>query len=167
VRIDNESFLDDNAPIDHSGNAVSSDVCADAGGERQIRLIEALAPSHGEHQVLGRNLLRVDVYDSVSALAGRDGRSHLPRPLSTVGTDFDRNAAVLWPRHAQIYIGECPLLPIALIVDGEIAALEADLGEVAAIQRVDIEAFDPGKQRGEVGNSCTGAQRRRRVRCWN
>ena len=99
-------------------------------------------------KILGRDLLRLDVDDAVALLLpGRHGRAHVPRPLDVFRTQRDGDAAALGPRHAEIDIGERPLLAVALVVDREIAAFEADLGEVAAIQAAGVEALDPGQQR--------------------
>ena len=87
-------------------------------------------------------------------LPGRDGCAHLPRSFDIIGAELHGNAAVLWPRHAQIDIRKCPLLAIALVVDAQIAAFKADLREISTIQRADVKALDPGKQRGEFGYAC-------------
>ena len=162
VEIDDEPLLDRNAAIDHARNAVGPDFGADAARQRQIRLVLALAPSHGEHQVLGRDPLRLDVDDAVSlGPARRHGRAHLPRPLDTLRAQREGKTTAFGPRHAQIDIGERPLLAVALIVDGEVAAFEPDLRKVAAIQSAGVEALDPGEQRGEVGNAAARIRRRR------
>ena len=113
----------------------------------------------------------------MALLAGRDRRAHLPRPLDGIGAKLDGNAAAFRSRDAQIDVRERPLLAIALVVDAEIAALEANLGEIVTIQRPDIETFDPGKQRCKLGSARTrvfeaGARRlrqatwtRARLRC--
>ena len=146
-------------------NAVRSDVGADARRERQIGFELTLAHAHGEHEILGGDFLCLDVDDAVARLLSRGhGRAHVPRPLDVFRPQRDGDAAALGPHHAEIDIGERPLLAVALIVDGEIAAFEADLGEIAAIQAAGIEALDPGQQHGEVGNAVAGDSGRRRRR---
>src|SRR5262249_58996233 len=111
------------------------------------------AQPHGEHHVFGRELLRFDVDDAVPLLARRHRRAHVPRPLGGLRAECNRDAATFGPRYAQIDVGERPALAIALIVDGEVAVLQADLGEVAAVKATRVETLDPREQRGQVGNA--------------
>src|SRR5436309_16096895 len=81
VEIDDRAFLDKNAAVERARNAVGADIGADASRQRQVGLVLALAPSRGEHQVLGRYFLCLDIDDAAAALARRHGRANLPRPL--------------------------------------------------------------------------------------
>src|SRR5262249_24745184 len=145
VEIDDGAFVDHDAAVEHAWNAVGPDLGANAPGERQIGLVLVVAPTHGEHQVFGRDLLRIDVDDAVSrAVPGRHRCAHLPRPLADLRAERDCDAAAFGPRHAQIDVGECPLLAVALVVDREVAAFEPDLAEIAAVQSAGVEALDPG-----------------------
>ena len=140
--------------VDHARHAVGADIGADAARQREIGLVLARADAHGQHQVLGRDLLRLDVDDAPPvSRPGVMRRAHQPRPLDAFRAERNGDASALGPRHAQIDVGEGPLLAVALIVDGEIAALEADLGEIAAIESAGVETLDPGEQRREVGNA--------------
>src|SRR5262249_2396058 len=127
-------------------------------------LVLIVARPHGEHRVLGRDFLRFDVDDAVAVWARRQRRAHAPRPFGGLRAERYRDAAALRSRHAQIDIGERPLLAVALVVDGEVAILQANLGEVAAVETAGVEAVDPGEQRGQVGNAV--ADGRARVRGW-
>ena len=134
-------------------------------GQRQIGFELALAHAHGEHEILGRDLLCLDVDDAVALPLTRcHGRAHVPGPLDVFRAQRDGDAAALGPHHAEIDIGERPLLAVALVVDREIAALEADLGEIAAVQAAGVEALDPGQHDGEVGNAVAGDRGRVRGR---
>src|SRR5215471_15158034 len=123
-----------------------------------------IAPSHGEHGVLGRDFLRLDVDDAVAVCTRRHRRAHAPRPFDGLRAERNRDAATFGSRHAQVDIGERPLLAVALIVDGEVAVLQADLGEVAAVETAGVETLDPSEQRGQIGNAV--AHGRARVRGW-
>ena len=157
IEIDDDALVHQDLAVEHMRNAVGSDIGADARRERQIGLELTLAHAHGEHEILGGDFLRLDVDDAVALLlARRHGGAHRPGPLDVLRSQRHGDAAALGPHHAEIDIGERPLLAVALIVDGEIAAFEADLGEIAPIQSAGIEALDPGQQHGEVGNAVAG-----------
>ena len=76
---------------------------------------------------------------------GRQRRAHQPRPLRILRAERDGEAAAFRPRDAEIDVGECPLLAVALVVDREVAALEADLGQVAAVEPAGVKPLDPGE----------------------
>ncbi len=162
IEIDERPLLHQDAPIHHARDAVGTDVGADARVQRKIGVVRHLAPAHRQHQVLGRDLLGLDVDDAMALLARRHCGAHPPRSLRVLRAERHGNAAALGPRHAQIDVGERPLLAIALIVDGQVAALEPDLGEIAAVETAGAEALDPGDQRGEFRN----AHAHRRCRRW-
>ena len=158
VQIDDDALLHQDTAVEHVRNAVGPDIGSDARRDRQIRLELAFAPAHGEHQVLGRDFVGVDIDDAVAIPARRHRGAHLPRSFDAVGSQRECDAAALGPRHAQIDVGERPLLAIALIVNREIAVLEPDFSEVAAVQPLGIETLDPGEQRGKVGNAIAGGR---------
>src|SRR5947199_152153 len=130
---------------------------ADAPGQRQVGLVLIRVQPHGEHHVFGRKSLCFDIDDAVTLLARRHRRAQVPRPLEAVRAERDRDASPLRSRHAQIDIGKRPLLAIALVVDGEIAALQPDLGELASIEPARAETLDPGDQRGDIRNAAADA----------
>src|SRR5205807_2501480 len=101
---------------------------------------------------------------AVAVLVRRHRRAHAPRAFDRLRAERKRDADALGTRHAEIDIGERPLLAIALVVDGEVAILQADLGEVAPVQAAGVEALDPSQQRGEVGNAVACGRARARAR---
>ena len=164
VEIDHDALLHGHPAVEHVRNAIGTDIGADAPRQRQIDLVLIIAPSHGEHRILGRDFLHLDVDDAVAVLARRHRRAHAPRAFDRLRAERNRDAAALGTRHAEIDIGERPLLAIALVVDGEVAILQADLGEVAPVQAAGVEALDPSQQRGEVGNAVACGRARARGR---
>ena len=130
--------------------------------QRQVGLELAVAEPHRQHQILGRQPLRLDVDGAVAVLAGRQRRAQQPGPLGRFRADRQRDAAGRRAGQAQIDVLEGPLLAVALVVDGEIAVLEADLAEVVAVEAGGAEPVDPGEQRGEIRNdvACCGRWRR-------
>ena len=110
----------------------------------------AVAQPHGQHQIARRHLLRFDIDDAVAAGARRQRRPHQPRPVERFRAHGERNAARLRTRDAQIDVVERPLLAVALVIDGEIAVLEADLAQLAAVEAGGAEAVDPGQERCKI-----------------
>ena len=152
VGIDDEALVHLNAAIEHARQTIRADVGVDASRKRQVGLIRSLAQPHRQHEVVGGDVLRLDVEDAAPLRTRRHRRTHHPRPFDGLRTERDGQAAALRAGHAEIDVGERPLLAVALVVDGEVAALETDLGEVATVKPAGIEPLDPGQQAREIGN---------------
>ena len=126
-----------------------------------VDLLYAVVDPRGEKQFAGRHAVGFEL-DPAIALARRRGCGfERPRPcrIGRANTDFD--PAAMKPRDAQADIPKCPVLAGALIVDGEVAVLEAKLFQVMAVEAGFTDPVDPRQKRR---NDVAGAMRRDRAR---
>src|SRR4029078_1941385 len=100
----------------------------------------------------------------VAALATRPRRAQQPGPLAGLGTDCQRDAAAGRTGQTQIDVMERPLLAAALVVDDEVAILEAEFAKLVPVKAGGTDPVDPGEQRTKVGDS-TASGRQRRMLC--
>jgi hypothetical protein len=161
IGVDDEALLHQDAAVDHLRNAVGPDLGADARRHRQVGLVLTVAEPHRQHQILGRQPLGLDVDDAAAVLALRQRGAQQPGPLGIVRADRERHAASLRPGQAQVDILERPLLAAALVVDDQVAVLEPELAQVAAVEAGGAEAVDPGQERREVRRGDASGRRRR------
>ena len=89
-------------------------------------------------------------------------RSQLPRSVRLFGGEFHGNATTLGTCDAEIDVREGPVLAVAFVIDAEIAAPQANLGEVASIQAPRVETLYPSKQRSKILNAGARGPRRGR-----
>src|SRR5262249_58218599 len=66
-----------------------------------------------------------------------------------LGADAGVACAARLTRQAQVDLVELRLLSVALVVDREAAALQADLAEVASVEAERAHGVEPGEQRAE------------------
>ena len=163
VGIDDVALVELDAALDHLRDAVGADLRAHAGGHRDVGLELAVADAQRQQQVLGRQALGLDLDLADAALAARHGRAQQPGPLAGLRAHGQRDAAAARPRQAEIDVVEFPLLAVALIEQREIAVLQPELAQVAAVEAGGAEAVDPRQQRGEIrDHAAVGRLRRRR-----
>ena len=89
--------------------------------------------------------------------SGRIAALNHPWPFRIVGREAKDHAALRRPRQADIDPAERPTLAVALVVDDQIAVLEAEFAQIVAVEAGRAEAVDPGQDAGDVLQA--GAQR--------
>ena len=95
-------------------------------------------------------MLRFEI-DGAQPLGSRPHRGgELPWPGGILGAEFEFEGAGTRAGQAQMDVLEPGLLAVAAIVDHQIAALQPDLGQIAAVEAERAEAVEPGEKGGEI-----------------
>ena len=118
--------------------------------QRQVDVEIAFVDAQRQQDVLGRHMARFDA-DRAHAVAERPHRrAEHPGPVRLVRRQAEDHAALLGPGQADVDLAEGPALAVALIVDDEIAVLEAELAQIVTVEAGRAEAVDPAKNAGDV-----------------
>ena len=103
--------------------------------------------------------MRVERDDAVIVRGRRHRRADLPGAFGTLRAEPEFDAAVGGPGQAEIDPRERPAFAVAPVIDDQVAALEAELREIVAVEAAGPEPVDPGQQRRQF--LVAGALRRR------
>ena len=135
-------------------------------GERQFGTVSEILDPHRQQDIGGRHFVGAKIDRPHAVLLRPD--HDLERPWTrTVLAKAHCNPTAPRPAHAEADIFECPFVAALLVVDDEIAVLEADLVQILSVEAGQTEAIEPveaGQQsilRG-VGSGHNGTLRRRR-----
>ena len=134
----------------HLRRAVARELGAKAERHRHVGVDPAGVDAQREQNVAHHDLARLDAQGAPSLAERLDAGKQQPLMVRIVRRDAQRDLAARLAREAQIDLVEGRFLPVALVVDREAAALEADLAEVAPVEPERAHAVEPGQQRAEI-----------------
>ena len=139
--------------------AVAAQFTLQLAGKRQVGAVGEILDPHRQQDVGGRHFVGTKIDRPHAVLLRPD--HHLERPWTrTLLAKAHCNPTAARPAHAEADIFECPFVAALLVVDDEIAVLEADLVEVLPIEASQAEAVEPV----EAGQQSVRRRVRRRHR---
>src|SRR5579859_4097908 len=142
IGVDDVARTHDDFALEIGRQTVAAEFTLELAGKRQVGAIRDILQSQREQDVAGRDILGANV-DGAHAIRSRpDGNPQRPR-LGAVLTEAQRHAAAARPAKAEIDVFEFPFVAALLVVDDQIAVLQADLVEVLAVKTGEAEAVEP------------------------
>ncbi len=160
--IDHGAGTHENLSGSHLRHAVLRELGVQAHRNRQIGVDLPVADTQGEQQIAHHELAPLDAHGAASERDRLYAGQQDPGTFGIFRTEAQDDLAPLHARQGEIDLLEFGALPVAHILDHEAAALEPDLGEVAAVEPERTKAVQPRQQGAEI---IEAAARRRRGRC--
>ena len=99
-----------------------------------------------QQEVAQRQASRIETHRTDATADRRDGRLHQPGAGGVLGAERKFELARMRAGKAQVDVLEFRLVAGAHVVDDEVAALEADLGEVAAVEAERPQTVEPAEE---------------------
>ena len=121
---------------------VAAQFALQLAGERQVRAVGEILHPHRQQNVGGRHLVGAKIDRPNAVLLRPDHDPQRPR-IGALLAEPNRDPAAAWPAHAEADIFKRPFVAALLVVDDEIAVLEADLVQVLAVEPGQAEAVEP------------------------
>ena len=150
--------------------AVAAEFALQFAGQRQVRAVGQVLQPHRQQDIGRRDLVGADI-DRSHPVGGRSDHDAKRPGAAALFAETERYPAAARPAQAEADILERPFVAALLVVDNEVAVLQADLVEVLPVEPGQAQAVEPveageqsalpaiGSRRG--GRGC-GAGRSRR-----
>ena len=123
-------------------HAIAPEFALQLARQRQIGAVGEILHPHGEENIGGRHLVGADI-DRAHAVGGRPDHDPQRPRLCAFFAEAQRDTAIARAAQAEADIVEGPFVAALLVVDDEIAVLQADLDEVLSVEAGEAEAVEP------------------------